>query len=155
MSRRALLKFLLGLSAALAVAPLITLDHYLNVPYTFEPVKAEIEGAPTMPDNSSLNFQWPTQTRPFDTNVLIKDPNGNYNAFNRVCTHLQCLVNYDPNTLTIQCPCHGSVYDAHSGEVISGPAPRALPIIDLDVDPDGTVYAVDAEGTFGYGRTQS
>jgi len=154
-SRKFFLKLLLGISAALAATPLVALDRYLNIPYTFKPVKAEIEGASAMVNNSSLNFQWPTQTRPFDANVLIKDASGNYNAFNRVCTHLQCLVNYDPNSETLQCPCHGSVYDAHSGDVISGPAPRALPVIDLEVDSDGTVYAVNVEGTFGYGRTQS
>ncbi len=131
---------------------MITLARFLNVPYTFTPVKAQVEGAASMLKNTSLNFLWPTQTRPFDTNLLIKDPNGNYFAFNRVCTHLQCLVNYDPTTETIQCPCHGSVYDARTGNVVSGPAPRALPTIKLQVDSDGTVYAEDAEGEFGYGR---
>lgn len=151
-SRRTLLKLLLGASAVLAAAPMVTLARFLNVPYTFTPAKAEIQGAVSMSKNSSLNFLWPTQTRPFDTNLLIKDPKGDYQSFNRVCTHLQCLVNYDPNSQTIQCPCHGSVYDARTGNVVSGPAPRALPTIKLEIDPDGAVYAVDAEGDFGYGR---
>jgi Rieske Fe-S protein len=151
-SRRSLLKILLGASITLTLVPLAALTKYLNIPYTFTPVKVEIQSATTMQNNSALNFQWPTQTRPFDSNILIRDPSGNYNAFNRVCTHLQCLVNYDPNSETIQCPCHGSQYDPHTGEVIAGPAPRALPVIDLEVDSDGSVYAVNAEGTFGYGR---
>ncbi len=154
-SRRSLLKLLLGASMALAAAPMITLGQYLNVPYTFTPVRMAIVGAADMPKNSSLDFLWPTQTRPFDTNLLIKDPKGNYVAFNRICTHLQCLVNYDQNSQTIQCPCHGSVYDAKTGNVVSGPAPRALPTIKLEEDSDGIVYATDAEGSFGYGRTSS
>lgn len=152
-SRRTLLKLLLGASALMAAAPMLTLSRFLSVPYTFTPVKASVEGAASLPKNSSLNFLWPTQTRPFDTNVLIKDPNGNYVAFNRVCTHLQCLTNYDSGSQTIVCPCHGSIYDAKTGSVVSGPAPRALPTIKLQVDPEGTVYAVDADGSFGYGRT--
>ncbi len=152
-SRRGLLKLLLGASAVLAAAPMLTLSRFLSVPYTFTPVKESVEGAPALPKNSSLDFLWPTQTRPFDTNVLIKDSKGDYVAFNRVCTHLQCLVNFDPGSQTIVCPCHGSVYDAKTGSVVSGPAPRALPKIKLEVDTDGTVYAVDADGQFGYGRT--
>lgn len=153
-SRRMLLKVLLGASMVLAATPMLTLSRFLNVPYTFTPVKASIEGASSLPKNSSLVFLWPTQTRPFDTNILIRDPKGDYLAFNRVCTHLQCLVNYDQSSQTIVCPCHGSVYDAKTGAVVSGPAPRALPTIKVEVGPDGTVYAVDADGSFGYGRTK-
>lgn len=141
------------ISTVLVIAPLATLVRYLNIPYVFQPVKAQIEGASTMSNDSSLDFQWPTPTRPFDTNLLIRDDTGNYYAYNRVCTHLQCFVNYDPVSETIQCPCHGSRYDAHTGEVISGPAPRALPQIVLEIDANGNVYAVNAIGSFGVGRT--
>lgn len=151
-SRRTLLKLLLGVSAVLAVAPLSALTRYFDVPYVFTPTKQLIRGASDLPKNSAINFQWPTLTRPFDSDVLVKDANGRYNAFNRVCTHLQCMTNYDPGSETIQCPCHGSIYDARTGEVTSGPAPRALPIIDLEVGSDGEVYAVSSEGAFGYGN---
>ncbi len=154
-SRRSILKFLIVVSTALVIAPLATAARFLNIPYVFKPVRALLQGASTMENNSSLDFQWPTLTRPFDTNLLIRDDNGNYTAFNRVCTHLQCFVNYDPVSQTIQCPCHGSTYDPQTGEVISGPAPRPLPIIDLEIDENGDVYAVNAEGEFGYGRTAS
>lgn len=151
-SRRTLLKMLLGASTVLVVAPLYALTRYLDIPYVFTPTKQLIQGGSEMPKNSAVNFQWPTSTRPFDSNTLIRDTSGKYNAFNRVCTHLQCMANYDPGSETIQCPCHGTIYDAHTGAVISGPAPRALPTIDLEVDSDGNVYAVKAEGTFGYGN---
>ena len=153
-SRRDVLKVLIGLSTLLVLTPLAGLVRYLDIPYVFKPVKAEVAGASTMADNSALDFQWPTETRPFDSNLLIKDNNGNYCAFNRVCTHLQCFVNYDPSTETIQCPCHGSRFDAHTGDVLSGPAPKALPEIVLEVDPKGDVYAVNAIGQFGVGRTE-
>jgi Rieske Fe-S protein len=151
-SRRSILKLLVVVSTALVVAPLATVARYLNIPYVFQPVKAQIEGASSMPNNSSLDFQWPTPTRPFDTNLLIRDDSGDYHAFNRVCTHLQCFVNYDPVSQTIQCPCHGSSYDASTGAVIGGPAPNALPEIVLETDSDGEVYAVNAIGAFGVGR---
>jgi Rieske Fe-S protein len=151
-TRRSILKMLVAVSAALVIAPLATVARYLNIPYVFQPVKAQIEGAASMPNNSSLDFQWPTQTRPFDTNLLVRDDSGNYHAFNRVCTHLQCFVNYDPESETIQCPCHGSAYDPGTGAVISGPAPNALPEIVLEEDANGNVYALNAVGAFGVGR---
>lgn len=151
-SRRSILKLLMAVSTTLVIAPLAALARYLDVPYVFKPVKMQIEGASNMPNDSTLDFQWPTETRPFDTNLLIRDDAGNYAAFNRVCTHLQCYVNYDPKSETIQCPCHGSIYDAHTGEVISGPAPEALPEIVLEIDASGNVFAVNVVGQFGVGR---
>ncbi|BCR06083.1 cytochrome b6 [Desulfuromonas versatilis] len=44
-------------------------------------------------------------------------------ALSLVCTHLGCTVNVTPQNLV--CPCHGSVFN-RVGEVVSGPAPRAL-----------------------------
>jgi Rieske Fe-S protein len=151
-SRRSILKVLMVTSTVLVVAPLAALAEYLNIPYVFKPVKALIPRAKDMSENSSLDFQWPTETRPFDTNILIRDGSGNYHAYNRVCTHLQCFVNYDPDSRTIQCPCHGSKFDPNTGKVISGPAPKALPEIVLQTDQVGNIYAVNTVGQFGVGR---
>jgi Rieske Fe-S protein len=38
----------------------------------------------------------------------------------------------------LHCPCHGSVYDAVTGHVIHGPAPRALSPVAVEV-VDGEV----------------
>jgi len=45
--------------------------------------------------------------------------------FSPICPHLGCRYDYDPNSNTFPCPCHGSVYD-HDGRVLSGPAARGL-----------------------------
>ena len=42
-----------------------------------------------------------------------------------------CTVN--PDGKELKCPCHGSVYDATTGAVKSGPAPRPLPKIAVHV----------------------
>ena len=41
----------------------------------------------------------------------------------------------------LQCPCHGSVYDATTGAVLSGPAPRALDKIAVSVEGGEVVPA--------------
>jgi Rieske Fe-S protein len=57
--------------------------------------------------------------------ILISQPQaGTVVAFTAICTHMGCTVR--PAGKEFHCPCHGSVYDAATGEVIHGPAPRAL-----------------------------
>ncbi len=62
------------------------------------------------------------------------------------CTHQGCIV-HDPDTQkgTISCPCHGTVYDARTGIVMGGPAPRPLDFMPITV-VDGNVV-VDTNQT--------
>ena len=58
--------------------------------------------------------------------IVIAQPHaGEAMAFSAVCTHMGCIV--APAGKQLNCPCHGSVYDASTGQVLNGPAPRALP----------------------------
>jgi cytochrome b6-f complex iron-sulfur subunit len=49
-----------------------------------------------------------------------------YRAFSAICTHLGCIVKWDPASRKILCPCHAGVFGA-DGQVLSGPPPRPLP----------------------------
>ncbi len=71
--------------------------------------------------------------------VVFRDTTGLY-AISTTCTHLGCTV-----AVTAQgfaCPCHGSRFDAN-GRVVGGPAPRALPWLEMNRAADGqlVVYA--------------
>jgi cytochrome b6-f complex iron-sulfur subunit len=59
-------------------------------------------------------------------------------AFSPVCTHLGCLVSWNNNVKQFLCPCHGGKYDI-SGKVISGPPPRPLARLPLEIR-EGKVY---------------
>jgi Rieske Fe-S protein len=53
-------------------------------------------------------------------------------AFSAICTHQGCTV--APAGKEFQCPCHGSVYNAATGAVIMGPAPKPLAAIPVKVE---------------------
>jgi Rieske Fe-S protein len=48
-------------------------------------------------------------------------------AFSAICTHMGCTV--APAGSELDCPCHGSVFDALTGAVKQGPAARPLPAV--------------------------
>lgn len=69
--------------------------------------------------------------------IIVAQPTaGTAVAFSAICTHMQCTV--APAGDKLNCPCHGSVYQAATGEVVRGPAPRALAKVAVKV-VSGTV----------------
>lgn len=60
--------------------------------------------------------------------LLIANVNGTYYAIGDVCTHMGC--NLSGGILTgdsVECPCHGSVFNVKTGAVVRGPAGRPEP----------------------------
>lgn len=69
--------------------------------------------------------------------ILIANVNGSYYAIGNVCTHMGC--NLSEGTLTgdtVQCACHGSVFNVKTGAVEKGPAENSEPSYSLRVDGD-------------------
>jgi thiosulfate dehydrogenase [quinone] large subunit len=77
-----------------------------------------------------------------DPGVVLQLANGTYVAFDAVCTHAGCPVEYVPADQALECPCHGAAFDpARHGAVIVGPARRPLASLPIVVDHrTGQIY---------------
>ncbi|OXM62453.1 ubiquinol-cytochrome c reductase iron-sulfur subunit [Amycolatopsis vastitatis] len=70
---------------------------------------------------------------PDGSDVIVARPSESAAAaFSAVCTHQGCTV--APKGADLVCPCHGSVFNALTGEVKQGPAKKPLPSVPVKVE---------------------
>ena len=62
--------------------------------------------------------------------AAYKDADGNLHTLSPICTHAGCIVNWNGEEKSWDCPCHGARYDIE-GRVLTGPATLSLEKIDL------------------------
>ena len=67
--------------------------------------------------------------------VILHVPGQEIIALSLVCTHLGCRVNWQSESRTFLCPCHGGRFDS-KGKVLSGPPPAPLAKYELSVEND-------------------
>jgi cytochrome b6-f complex iron-sulfur subunit len=70
---------------------------------------------------------------------IIRNDQGIYAIWSR-CTHLGCTPNWFQAESRFKCPCHGSNFNIE-GDVIAGPAPRALWRVAVNTTPEGNLVA--------------
>lgn len=158
-----------------------------NSHWVFTYPSAGNTATPTAAD-ATQNFQNPDTFVKFELIRLPVEMGGNsmkatdFVAFSKVCVHLWCSPNYNPEQCTNQsengyptsgtctpheqyeCPCHGSIYRIPDGLSIAGPASEqppptnAIPMLTLVTDSTGILYVVppvwdiEHNGVIGYGR---
>jgi nitrite reductase/ring-hydroxylating ferredoxin subunit len=67
--------------------------------------------------------------------VLVVNLAGTFYALGNKCTHMNCsLSNGRLKGENIQCPCHGSIFNVKTGEVVGGPASKPEPKYDVKVE---------------------
>ena len=77
--------------------------------------------------------------------LLIQTSSGEYRAMSAVCTHLGCTVQYRGDLHQVWCACHNGMYDLN-GRNISGPPPRPLEALEVQVRGDEIFVRRKAEG---------
>lgn len=67
--------------------------------------------------------------------AVSRDVAGRITAVSAICTHLGCVVGWNPVDRSWDCPCHGSRFEA-AGRVLTGPAVAPLEPVSLDPATD-------------------
>jgi thiosulfate dehydrogenase [quinone] large subunit len=77
-----------------------------------------------------------------DPGVIVRLQDGTFVAYDAVCTHEGCTVEWDAPDGVLFCPCHGAAFDpADHAAVLQGPTNRPLAPLPIVVDEaTGTIY---------------
>jgi cytochrome b6-f complex iron-sulfur subunit len=129
-------------AAAAAGSAIVTLD-FLKPKVLFEPPTTFVAGSPSDYPDGTVRFDKEQKA------YVIGAPGGVY-ALSAVCTHLGCITRYLSDQSLIACPCHGSRFDLE-GNVLQGPAPRALPWLEVELNSAG-LLVVDTSVTVAHGK---
>ncbi len=101
------------------------------------PRGTKIGPATAVPVKGAATFQDPATGDPA---VVVQPAAGTFLAFDAVCPHAGCTVDYEPGHRVFICPCHGSQFNGTSGAVEVGPANSGLRKIAITAGPDGQLY---------------
>jgi Rieske Fe-S protein len=73
--------------------------------------------------------------------LFVRDSETSIRALDPVCTHLGCIVAYNNQAKSIDCPCHGSKFDL-DGKVVHGPAAKPLKTYEASISGDRILVEV-------------
>ncbi|HEX6519027.1 MAG TPA: Rieske 2Fe-2S domain-containing protein, partial [Streptosporangiaceae bacterium] len=102
------------------------------------PAGTAIGPAKDVPVGGAAAFSDP---RSGDPSIVIQRKAGKFVAFDAVCPHAGCTVQYDQSAAMLVCPCHGSQFNAATGAVEAGPAATGLKPITIAEGGNGQLYA--------------
>lgn len=95
-----------------------------------------------VPIGDTYLFHYPGSDDPA---ILLRVANDRVVAFSQKCTHLGCVVYYERDERRWHCPCHEGNFDELTGDVLSGPPPRPLGRIDVEIRDDGKIWALGSK----------
>ena len=80
-----------------------------------------------------------------DPAILLRVEDREVVAFSQKCTHLGCVVYFQADEHRWHCPCHEGNFDELTGAVLSGPPPRPLGRIAVEIRDDGKIWALGSK----------
>jgi thiosulfate dehydrogenase [quinone] large subunit len=93
----------------------------------------------SLPRNAAASYTDPLSGDPA---LLVHLADGRFVAYDAVCTHAGCTVEYDSTQQQLVCPCHGATFDPAGGaQVVAGPAPQPLAPLTVQIDAQGNARA--------------
>jgi len=132
MVRRKFVNWLLGTSGgALCAAVLYPILGFVVPPDVPEATTNQVEAGPTN-DPELLDRGFKILRFGSEPVLLVRVADGDFRAFAAVCTHLDCIVEYQNEHKRIWCNCHNGEYDLQ-GRQVAGPPPRPLEQFKVDV----------------------
>lgn len=138
LGRRAFVDYLLGGGVLTSIVSfLYPVLKFVIPPPIAEAIENNVVAAKVgeIPPNSGKVFKF--GRRPA---LLVNTPAGELRAYDGICTHLNCTVQYRADYGQIWCACHNGFYDT-SGKNISGPPPRPLERLVVQVREDEIVVS--------------
>jgi thiosulfate dehydrogenase (quinone) large subunit len=96
----------------------------------------EIGAASQVAVGGSAMFTIPSSQEP---GIILQPTSGNFVAYNAVCPHAGCTVNYYKSNDALVCPCHTSIFKVSDGSLVSGPSPTGLATLNV-VERNGNLY---------------
>jgi thiosulfate dehydrogenase [quinone] large subunit len=101
------------------------------------PPGTKIGPAKDVPVGGAASFQDPSSG---DPSLVVQPEAGTFLAFDAVCPHAGCTVQYSNTSRLFICPCHGSEFNGHTGAVEVGPAQSGLTRLKIAEGSDGQLY---------------
>lgn len=89
-----------------------------------------------------IPFSAPPPLPAGDPGVIVQLNDGSFVAFDAICTHAGCTVEWDAADAILLCPCHSAAFDpAHDGAVIEGPTQTPLSRLPIRIDTaSGSIF---------------
>jgi thiosulfate dehydrogenase [quinone] large subunit len=101
------------------------------------PPGTKVGPAKDVPVGGAATFQDPSSG---DPSLVVQPTAGTFLAFDAVCPHAGCTVQYADSSRLFVCPCHGSEFNGRTGAVEVGPAQSGLTQLRIAEGPDGQLY---------------
>lgn len=137
-SRRTFLNWFLGTSiGALFAAVAYPVARFVSPPEIPESTTNQVEAGLTN-DPEFIDRGFKIVRFGAEPVILIKVSDSDFRAYAATCTHLDCIVEYQPGEQRLWCNCHNGAYNLQ-GQQTLGPPPKPLEPFQVDlVDKGGS-----------------